>query len=97
MQRVPNNVDVSWPDLMRDMNELKAIEVTLDGERYRLRTDFQGEASAAFKAAGVRPPATLTHLGPFPPPEPPASPLPSDTPPNEPAPSQPTEGTEARV
>jgi hypothetical protein len=75
-----NNIDVSWPDLMRDLHELKAIEVTLDGERYRLRTAFQGAASAAFTAAGVRPPATLTHLGPVPSPEPAAPPPPSSEP-----------------
>ncbi len=57
-------VDASWPDLMRDLAEVKAIEVTLDGERYRLRTDLTGRASDGFAAAGVRPPRVVTHLGP---------------------------------
>jgi hypothetical protein len=92
-----NDVDVSWPDLMRDLEELKAIEVILDGERYRLRTDFQGAAAAAFKAAGVRPPATLAHLGPVPPPEPAASAVPPDTAPSDPVPPRPTTETEATV
>jgi transposase len=56
-------VETSWPDLMRDLTELKAIDVTLDGTRYRLRTDPTGATSAAFAAAGVRLPLVLTHLG----------------------------------
>jgi hypothetical protein len=56
-------VDVSWPDLMRDLAEVKAVDVTLDGQCYRLRTDLRGHAFAAFQAAGVRPPSVLTHQG----------------------------------
>ena len=54
---------VSWPDLMRDLRQLSAVDLSLDGERYRLRTDLQGQAHQAFAAVGVRPPATVTHLG----------------------------------
>jgi len=62
LQRRPDehNVDVSWPELLRDLEQLKAVDVTLDGCRYRLRTDLTGVASAAFAAAGVRPPSVLT-------------------------------------
>jgi len=60
-------VDVAWPDLLRDLAQVQAVEVTCDGQRYRLRTDLQGHAAAAFAAAGVRPPALLTALGPAPP------------------------------
>jgi len=56
-------VDVSWPDLMRDLAQVQAVEVTLDGQRYRLRTDLVGSAHHAFAAAGVRPPAVVTPLG----------------------------------
>jgi hypothetical protein len=56
------NVEVSWPDLMRDLEQLKAVDVTLDGCRYRLRTDLVGATSAAFAAAGVRPPRTVSRL-----------------------------------
>lgn len=59
-------VDASWPDVMRNLHELRAVDVTLDGERYRLRTDFQGTAWDAFAAAGIRAPPVLTHLGPAP-------------------------------
>jgi hypothetical protein len=60
------DVDVSWPDLMRDLVEVRAVDVTLDGHRYRLRTDLRGSAYHAFAAAGVRPPALVTPLGPAP-------------------------------
>jgi hypothetical protein len=57
-------VEVSWPDLMEDLAEVRAVDLVLDGERYRLRTDLRGAAAAAFAAAGVRPPRVVTHLGP---------------------------------
>ena len=52
--------DVSWPDLMRDLDDVRAVEITLDGVRYRLRTDLHGSAHHAFAAAGVRPPPRVT-------------------------------------
>lgn len=55
-------VDVSWPDLMRDLDQVKAVDVTLDGQRYRLRTELAGAAAAAFAAAGVRPPRLVSSI-----------------------------------
>lgn len=57
-------IEVSWPDLMRDLGQVQAVLVDLDGQRYRLRTDLCGAAHHAFAAAGVRPPSAVTHLGP---------------------------------
>jgi hypothetical protein len=57
-------VDTAWPDVMTDLAEVRAVDLTLDGERYRLRTDLRGGAATAFAAAGVRPPRIVTHLGP---------------------------------
>jgi hypothetical protein len=57
-------VTVSWPDLMRDLSQVQAVAVDLDGQRYRLRTDLIGSAQKAFAAAGLRPPAPVTPLGP---------------------------------
>jgi len=56
-------VEVSWPDLMRDLSQVQAVEVELDGRRYRLRTDLHGAAGPAFAAVGLRPPSTVTALG----------------------------------
>jgi hypothetical protein len=55
---------VAWPDLMGDLAEVRCIDLDLEGERYRLRTDIVGTAFDAFAAAGVRPPAAATFLGP---------------------------------
>jgi hypothetical protein len=61
---------VSWPDLMRDLGQVQSVLLELDGQRYQLRTDLVGAAHQAFAAAGVRPPPTVTPLGPMPEPEP---------------------------
>jgi hypothetical protein len=53
-------VDVAWPDLMRDLGQVHAVEVLLDGQGYLLRTDLKGSAWQAFAAAGVRPPPPVT-------------------------------------
>lgn len=57
-------MNVAWPALLRDLAQVQAVAVTCDGQRYRLRTDLQGHAAAAFAAAGVRPPAVLTPVRP---------------------------------
>lgn len=60
-------VEVSWPDLMRDLAQVQAVTVDLDGQRYRLRTDMVGVAHQAFAAAGVRAPSPVAFLGASPP------------------------------
>jgi len=69
-------VDVSWPDLMRDLAQVQAVTVDLDGQRYRLRTDMFGIAHHAFAAAGVRAPSSVMLLGPSPPEAPTPEPCP---------------------
>lgn len=49
----------SWPSLMRDLGQVHAVRVELDGRNYLLRTDLKGVANQAFLAAGVRPPPTV--------------------------------------
>jgi len=56
--------EVSWPDLMRDLEQVQSVQVDLDGQRYQLRTDLVGASHQAFAAAGVRPPSTVMPLGP---------------------------------
>jgi len=61
--------EVSWPDLMRDLQQVQSVIVELDGQRYRLRTDLMGAAHQAFAAAGVRPPPSVSPLDPRPEPD----------------------------
>ncbi|HSM89981.1 MAG TPA: hypothetical protein VLT56_08145 [Desulfobacterales bacterium] len=62
MQLDKKSIDCSWPDLMRDLKRLQAVHMNLDGRSYRIRTDFEGVAYQAFKAAGVQPPGRVTML-----------------------------------
>jgi transposase len=62
-----HKVEFSWPDLMRDLSQVHSVIIDLDGNRYRLRTSMVGSSYQAFQAAGVRPPETVTPLGPAPP------------------------------
>ena len=55
-------IETSWPDLMRDLEQFQAVRMTLDGKSYLIRTDFEGVAHKAFKAAGVRPPSRVINL-----------------------------------
>ena len=59
-------VEVSWPDLMRDLGQVQSIVLDLDGNRYRLRSDMAGSSYQAFQVAGVRPPERVALLGPAP-------------------------------
>jgi hypothetical protein len=56
-------IEVSWPDLMRDLSQVQAVQVELDGRGYRLRTDLTGVAGQAFAVVGVRPPPPVSLLG----------------------------------
>jgi hypothetical protein len=56
--------EVSWPGLMRDLQQVQAVTVELDGHSYQLRTDLKGASHQAFAAAGVRPPPMVTPLEP---------------------------------
>ncbi len=53
-------IKTSWSDLMRDLKQLQAVRINLDGNSYLIRTDFEGVAYQALKAAGVRPPRRVT-------------------------------------
>jgi hypothetical protein len=47
---------VEWDDLVRDLSELRAIELKLEDQRFLLRTELRGCANAAFQAVNLRPP-----------------------------------------
>jgi hypothetical protein len=57
-----SGIDHSWPDVMRDLTELRAVTVTLDDQQYRLRTELRGCASAVLASAGIRPPRVCDAL-----------------------------------
>ena len=62
MQLDQKGIECSWPDLMRDLKRLQSVHLDLDGRSYRIRTDFEGLAYQALKAAGVQPPGRVTVL-----------------------------------
>jgi hypothetical protein len=62
-----HKIEFSWPDLMRDLSQVHSVIIDLDGNRYRLRTSMVGSSYQAFLEARVRPPETVTPLGPAPP------------------------------
>jgi len=37
---ITGGVEISWPDLMRNLKPLHAIRMTLDGTPYLIRTEF---------------------------------------------------------
>jgi transposase len=45
----------SYPDLVDDLKELRAVEVSLDDQRFLARTEMVGKAYEAL-ALGIRPP-----------------------------------------
>ena len=53
-----------WNDLIRDLSQLRAIGLELEGRSYILRTDLTGSAHWAFKAVGLRPPPLAQPVGP---------------------------------
>jgi len=55
-------VEVSWLQLMQDLAQVQAVNMTLDGQKWQIRTDLAGQSHAVFQAAGVRPPARVTPL-----------------------------------
>jgi hypothetical protein len=55
-------VKTSWPDFMRDLSQLQAVRMDLDGNPYLIRTNSDGKAYHAFKAAGVQPPSRVTRI-----------------------------------
>lgn len=53
---------VEWEDLVRDLSQIRAIGLRLEGQRFLLRTDLAGVAHLAFKAMGLRPPPLAQSL-----------------------------------
>jgi transposase len=62
--------NIAWPELMQDLKQLQAVRMNLDGQGWLVRTDFEGSAHLAFRAAGVRPPNKVTPISEPPQPSP---------------------------
>jgi hypothetical protein len=53
---------VPYDDLIHHLEQVKAVEINLDGKRYLARTELVGHADLAFRALGTRPPLRVTEL-----------------------------------
>ena len=64
LQRIldEKKINVSWPEMMTDLKRLIAVRLTLDGQQYLVRTDFEGCTHKVFQAVGLKPPHIVTHL-----------------------------------
>lgn len=54
--------DFSYGDIMEDLTEIRAVEITIEGKRYLARTEMMGNAYDAFKALRIRPPDLIKEL-----------------------------------
>ena len=64
LQRIldEKKIKVSWPEMMTDLERLIAVRLTLDGQQYLVRTDFEGCTHKVFQAVGLKPPNIVTPL-----------------------------------
>ena len=56
------NPQMSYPQVRRDLDRLRAVAIDAGGTRYLLRTELAGNAYPAFQAVGLRPPPHLQPL-----------------------------------
>lgn len=55
-------VQAQWDEVIRDLSELRAVTVELDGEPFLLRSPVRGCAGRVLQAVGVKTPALATPL-----------------------------------
>ena len=60
-----HDVNARWNEVMLSLDGVRAIDITVDNEHFRARTELRGLAQQVFKAVGVGPPPLLTRSGPF--------------------------------
>ncbi len=53
---------VEWSDLVRDLEQMRALELNPEQQRHLLRTELRGYANAAFQAVNLRPPPLAQSL-----------------------------------
>jgi hypothetical protein len=56
----------SYREVLKDLEQVKAVRVELDGRAFLLRTELPGRAYDAFQAVGLRPPPRLQPLAALP-------------------------------
>ncbi|KUK53872.1 MAG: Transposase IS4 family protein [Desulfotomaculum sp. 46_296] len=56
-------LDLEYTYLLRDLAQLKAVELNIDEEKYLCRTELVGNTYEAFKVLDIRPPMQIAPLG----------------------------------
>ncbi|TEB16092.1 Transposase DDE domain protein [Pelotomaculum sp. FP] len=56
------NIEVEYLYLLRDLQQLRAVEMTIGEDRYLCRTELVGKANEAFRALSIRPPMQIMKL-----------------------------------
>ena len=52
----------SYAEILEDLKEIRAVEITVEGKRFLARTETMGNAYDAFKALKIRPPDLLKEI-----------------------------------
>lgn len=55
-------IAVEYLYLLRDLQQLSAVELTIGEDRYLCRTELAGTANEAFRALAIRPPLQFAKL-----------------------------------
>lgn len=55
-------IELEYIYLLRDLQQLRAVELTIGEDQYLCRTELAGKAYEAFKALGIRPPLQIAKL-----------------------------------
>jgi hypothetical protein len=53
-------IDISWPDLMRDLHRVQAVHMDLADKHFTVRTDLPKIAAEVFRVIGMRPPHRIS-------------------------------------
>ncbi|HOZ99224.1 MAG TPA: hypothetical protein PLB44_03530, partial [Mesotoga prima] len=52
----------SYAEILEDLKEIRAVEITVENKRFLARTETMGNAYDAFKALKIRPPDLLKEI-----------------------------------
>ncbi|MBE0467701.1 MAG: hypothetical protein IBX71_10840, partial [Candidatus Desulforudis sp.] len=54
--------EAEYTHLIQDLQQLQAVELTLDNQAYLCRNGLEGQAYEAFRALGIQPPPRVAPL-----------------------------------